>query len=343
MRVATHALSIVFCADGKVPVSVVTGEAGSGKSTLMANVAAKYTKEGKHQILIHFVGTAPQSTRLLNVLMRMWFECEKCAEAGVPNEAAQLLVGIKDVLERAGQKMQNGLLIIFIDALNQLDNTDVDIDLDWLPESLPENVRVVISTLPGKCLAALRKRNHIEIEMTRLKPDTCKEIFTKHLKGYNKKLDDKQLSSVVSKRESNLPLWLTIACEELRVYGEVRKLDDRIATLHDELPGLIEQALKRVIADSVFGDLLQATLSLIRCSKCGLSRDELCELLAMEPALPTNRVTQSVELHHETVGAEISHVTDDTVRITHSARSLFPGQGGVYASTQAVKPVCIYQ
>ena len=43
--------------------------------------------------------------------------------------------------------------------------------------------------------------------------------------------------SLLGKASSDNPLWLSVACEELRVYGEFRKINDKINRLAD---GLLE-------------------------------------------------------------------------------------------------------
>ena len=52
---------------------------------------------------------------------------------------------------------------------------------------------------------------------------------------YNKRLDDNQLDTLVSKQGSSNPLWLTLACEELRVFGQFEELIDKIENLPDDL------------------------------------------------------------------------------------------------------------
>lgn len=54
---------------------------------------------------------------------------------------------------------------------------------------------------------------------------------------YNKKLDQHQMVSLLSKKSSENPLWLSIACEELRVFGLFDKVTDKINSLDD---GLLE-------------------------------------------------------------------------------------------------------
>jgi len=64
-----------------------------------------------------------------------------------------------------------------------------------------------------------------------------KQIVTELLGKYNKTLDDDQMTSLLSKSSSENPLWLSIACEELRVFGRFREVSDKINTLAD---GLLE-------------------------------------------------------------------------------------------------------
>ena len=54
---------------------------------------------------------------------------------------------------------------------------------------------------------------------------------------YNKRLDSQQLTSLLEKTSSDNPLWLSIACEELRVFGQYKQIMDKINTLPD---GLLE-------------------------------------------------------------------------------------------------------
>ena len=63
------------------------------------------------------------------------------------------------------------------------------------------------------------------------------EIVTEYLGRFNKKLDEDQMISLLSKDSSENPLWLSVACEELRVFGEFRRINEKINTLAD---GLLE-------------------------------------------------------------------------------------------------------
>ena len=46
-------------------------------------------------------------------------------------------------------------VLLVIDALNQLDPGHGSHELDWLPLQLPAEVRMVVSTMAGRCLDVL--------------------------------------------------------------------------------------------------------------------------------------------------------------------------------------------
>ena len=71
----------------------------------------------------------------------------------------------------------------------------------------------------------------------KLTSNLLQEIVTEYLGRFNKKLDEDQMISLLSKDSSENPLWLSVACEELRVFGEFRRINDKINTLAD---GLLE-------------------------------------------------------------------------------------------------------
>ena len=60
--------------------------------------------------------------------------------------------------------------VLFLDSLDQLSDQDDGRSLRWLPTSLPENVHIVVSTLPntGGCLAVLK---------TKLKPESNADFY----------------------------------------------------------------------------------------------------------------------------------------------------------------------
>ena len=57
------------------------------------------------------------------------------------------------------------------------------------------------------------------------------------------------MSTLVSQDSAAVPLWLSIACEELRVFGDFRTLTSKIKTLTGTLSGLLEDVLARLVKE----------------------------------------------------------------------------------------------
>ena len=54
---------------------------------------------------------------------------------------------------------------------------------------------------------------------------------------FNKRLHPEQMDMMLAKESSDNPLWLSIACEELRVFGIFEKVTEMIEGLGDGILG----------------------------------------------------------------------------------------------------------
>ncbi len=104
-------------------------------------------------VIPHFVGAAPDSTNIRQSLSRLIREIALLFDfeiSVVPENFSDIQNMFKDVLEKVGGLNDKGKrLVLILDALNQLDNTNQAHSLDWLPVDLPSNVRLIVSTLEG--------------------------------------------------------------------------------------------------------------------------------------------------------------------------------------------------
>ncbi len=63
------------------------------------------------------------------------------------------------------------------------------------------------------------------------------------------RLDPSQLESLLNNPGSAVPMWLNIACEELRVFGDFATLSRKIRGLPPSLEGLLKEVLMRLIKE----------------------------------------------------------------------------------------------
>ncbi|XP_077998733.1 TPR repeat-containing protein DDB_G0287407-like [Glandiceps talaboti] len=271
---------------------------------------------GEHgwYIFYHFVGAIPGSTDLEKMLKRFLKEMKICTDSNMPKDyetAAQLVSGvlsnpntrpviiIVDAVNQVGTEtaaqLVSGVLsnpntrpvIIIVDAVNQFDDEKQANILSWLPRRLAPQIRVIFAmineTPPHKILKD-RPKLPMEVEVTPLDMESRKEIVREMLGRYNKKLDVQQNEKLLSKESSQNPLWLSIACEELRVHGDFSTVTEKIEELADGLLELLAQVLSRFEQENG-GDLLVATLSLLESSTSGLLETELLTILGDEENL----------------------------------------------------------
>ncbi|EDO39396.1 predicted protein, partial [Nematostella vectensis] len=229
------------------PIMLVQGVPGSGKSSLVAYCTLE-AKKLDSLLFYHFVGSGPGSTSPLRVVNRLfaWLR-------DITHYTGNIypLKHLKNVLNEAGKL--NKKVVIIIDALNQLADADHGSShLDWLQTGCPSNVRVIVSAVESSRSVRMlinedRKPCPCEVYIEEL-DETSRKEMVQHLLGiYNKKLDQEQLDMLVSMEGAANPLWLSLACEELRVFGVFERVTDHIKSLPEYLKGLLEFILKRFI------------------------------------------------------------------------------------------------
>ena len=77
------------------------------------------------------------------------------------------------------------------------------------------------------------------------------------------------MSALMKKDSSDMPLWLSIACEELRVYGDFWTINDKIQKFPEDLTELMKDVLRRLIQEDETKSI-EKILCLIHCSHAGL-------------------------------------------------------------------------
>jgi hypothetical protein len=285
------------------PPLVVLGESGSGKSALLANWALKYKKKHSNElVLIHFIGASPYSADWEAMLRRIMGEFKRRfdIQQEIPDKPDELRMTFANWLHmvsaaclrspspHVGGDQSEGMsrfsnIILILDALNQI--REGAPDLVWLPSVIPENIRLILSTLPGRPLDDLKKRNWPTLTVKPLTREERKIFIEKYLSQYTKSLSDPRVAKIVAAKPSENPLYLKVLLEELRLFGEYEKLDERIDHyLEAQNPyELYAKVLARWEADyEEDNDLVGNSMSLIWASRRGLSESELLDMLGKD-------------------------------------------------------------
>ena len=258
---------------------ILAGEAGSGKSALLANWISGFSKAHPAMpVITHFTGASPHAADPLLLLRRILAELS--AVAGTDEAEPEQWHQMADVLPtRLAQAAAKGPIVLVLDGLDQMEDRNNAPDLGWLPHHIPPSVRLVVSTLRGRCFTALEQRAWPVFELAELSPARRKQIVTRYLRRQGKRLDDNQIGRIIAQPQTANALFLKVLMEELLVFGYFNRLNARIrhyvqAKGTVELYGLALQRMEDD-CDGPRRGLVRDALSLIWASRRGISETEL--------------------------------------------------------------------
>ncbi|KAK7488729.1 hypothetical protein BaRGS_00020026 [Batillaria attramentaria] len=278
----------------------LVGKGGSGKSALMASVIYEYV-QSKHcasgnNVFVHIVGAAPGSTCLAATLRRLCLEIKRNfgLTTHIPDDFNNLAVTFGTILKEAGDLCSpSSPLVVFVDGLYLMETAHQPCNLEWLPQPLPPNVVVMISAVEGDmCHKALVRLKADVVTVGALdmfeKAEVVRQTLAAHRKALDESAFNNQLKFLMMKKEAHSPLFLKIACEELRVFGVFEKVTSKLKSMSHTTPQLMQEVLQRLETDHGV-DLVTTTLSLLICARDGLLSEELFELLAWQAALKAKK------------------------------------------------------
>jgi hypothetical protein len=272
----------------------ITAYAGMGKTSFLANYIDQHYLKSEEKETIHyrFIGVSDESANAEHLVFSILSELSdlKKITSSIPFDPNKMLTLFEMFLKESGSK---GKTIIIIDALNQLESGMAS--LDWIPDSLPENVKLIVSFKRGD-ESAEKYYSQKEINKTMIlhsiipfeSVDDRKKLVSAYLTQYFKELDDKRENDLVLSEGAENPLFLKTVLSELRVFGSHQNLSEVIKNSFGNTPALAFNAvLQRIESDPAYTNLSQDIsvphiFGWLVHSKNGLSVDELAELMIRE-------------------------------------------------------------
>jgi hypothetical protein len=273
---------------------LLTGERGLGKSALLARLAQKAPHQFKAPadsawpdlVLYHSGKCGDTPRRILQFLL--WQAgrhlgqqlSSACFERSIAEMRAQLI----DVLGMLSSKNHGVLLVI--DALDEIvgDRAHLSRALAFLPDSLPDGVRCVLSSRPDQAII-----DHVRVRLgvaaaIRLGPMTDEDTslflssqFPERIRG---RLEDRELVEEIMSRTGGIPLLLRHLAR--RAEEECRRAGSAGAVLRsDWIPDSLEAVFRDVYREGVEGKgprghrLRQRVIALLAEANGGLTVGEV--------------------------------------------------------------------
>lgn len=260
------------------PLAII-GKPGSGKSSFLAKCLSEVRNRfPDFEISYLFVGLTANSSSIVNVLARLGVDLNPYFEKGILGNF-MLREAFLDRLKLASSKKP---LIVFLDALDQIIGGNEVKKLAWLPMELPENVRLIVSTIDSdQTNFALQESLSCEqiLRMGPLEASESSELLFAWLSDYKRTLTAEQTNAVLNDYASQTsPLYLKLVFEGARKWRSYQPVVDRPDST---IEGVIKQFLTQL--GKRYGEVLvEISLCHLVVAKNGLSEDELLELLFLD-------------------------------------------------------------
>ena len=271
---------------------IIYGKSGSGKSALMSQAIHEAEEAKEKRVLYRFVSATPNASSSKEILTSIFEELEVDVrsegekEKKENDEALSLDSNDKqETFEDFSYRIHTAIqnieedVVIFIDAVDQLQNDDQFL---WLPQTLPDNVKIVISALEdekykddSKFFDALKTKTTNLHEIPEF--HEAEALLEQLLKNEDRTVDKFQKEHFLKQfKEVKSPLYVTIAAQVMKNW----KSGDKSQTLSDTQQGIIKKFIKN-LTDNYHQDerFVQKVLGYIYASRDGLSESELLQLL----------------------------------------------------------------
>jgi len=265
-------------------VMVVKGASGSGKTALLAAWLDHAKEHLPKRAFFHFIGGNAESSSADKIVFRLLKTIRKWGDVD-----EQMPDNIGDAVEKLpewlGKAAEGGSILLVMDALNQLED-ERDQALWWL-KSLPNGVRLIVSTLPGIAERSLHDRGWLgssnTLEIPLLNKTEKRGIIQSYLARTSRTIEENHLARIAEAPQTDNPLFLKVMLDELRI----RAWHDNFQIILERLLGASDLAflLGQVLENLEEYDrdrprLVRESLSYLAVARRGLTEPELLELLS---------------------------------------------------------------
>jgi WD40 repeat protein len=283
---------------------IILGGGGSGKSAMLALAAQESVQKSKRSgaiVLQRYIGGVPGTESLMTTLITLTADIASLygrSEPPTPENAKMLAENFQAALEHANSKRP---LILYLDALDQLDKADSAWMLEWLPKELPEHVRVVTSVRTDTNVEQSARRRYPKnlIEVPAMSPAEGRAMLgawlaDKRAAWFNAGIapstgrlltpqQEKAVLVAFNASGNGSPLWLKLAYEEAASWASwyaPRQLPNTI-------PGMIEDLIDRRLIkhENHPKAFTERALAYLAAGRFGLSERELGRVLGTDKAV----------------------------------------------------------
>ena len=248
-------------------------------------------KKQSTTVICRFLGTSPKSSGIHQTLTSV---CRQIVEIynlfpdeDIPdgfNDISLLFVKVLNAIPA------NSTLVLVLDSLDQLTPQNYAHKLGWIPSKLPDNVIMIVSTLPTMygILDVLREKYGEQnlIRVPNLEDELCMDIVKMWLDNRQRTLTESQFAKAEKAfSQCSLPLYVRLVTEEVLRWHSYDP--EESCVLRHTIKDVIQDLFKWL--ELKHGDVIvKHALAYISASKQGLGETELEDLLSLDDVVLTD-------------------------------------------------------
>ncbi|XP_061195706.1 uncharacterized protein LOC133203923 [Saccostrea echinata] len=270
---------------------VIYAPSGNGKTSVMAMIMQslpEWFKNKPHVGIIRFLGTSALTLNIYDVLLSVCGQLADVAQQIMEPVGYKSMKNIQEYMPRFWRKIANFLkkpIVILLDSLDQLSPLHHAYGLQWLPTTLPQNIKLVVSTLPKEHgildnLRALLPDEKCYVEIPELPLETGIAIINKYLSKQNKKITESQEKVLINTfKKCPGPLFLKLILDEALKWRSFTS--PHLVELEKTVQGAINKLFDNL--EIKFGKVITShALGYITIARDGISENELEDVLSCD-------------------------------------------------------------
>jgi hypothetical protein len=290
-------------------VLAMIGDSGSGKSSVMAKAIQEAENDKNNTLIVYrFIGTTSRSSNIISLLQSVCGQIARDfgttleALAGEGRDKALYdLNGLSEILKKClALGTAEKPILLFLDALDQLSDSDNAKSLYWLPRELPEHTRMVVSSLPE---LKAQLSSHYTEDLPVLPMEDASKILKRWLNAISRKLTPEQQKELLDKfRNTGLPIYLKLAFERAKNWNSYTEK----YALQEDVKGIINNYID-LLEEEHTKTFVQDVICFMLCGRYqGLAENEILEVLIFDPEDRKAFISRT----HENYRDELKDITE---------------------------------
>ena len=281
-------------------VLALVGDSGSGKSSVMAQVI-KLTESNPSVKAFRFIGTTSNSsnvTSLLRILCgqiarNFGITLESLVETG-RQQSIYNIQGLTEILRKClALATAEKPILLFLDALDQLSETDNAKSFYWLPRELPKHAKMIVSSIT-KLEKSLSSTKIIHLPI--LPEQEARVILGIWLGSARRTLTKDQQELIVTQfNETKLPIYLKLAFQKVKHWHSY----DKHHSIKSDVAGIINDYFDDLQKDYPKDFVETVVCYMLSGRYQGLTENEILEILAFDKDYWQKFIDETHEEHQQ--------------------------------------------